>query len=56
MRPRQEINNIAAQITQYDQLIAQKETELAATEEKERAQYELFCKRVREMEEQGEVS
>ena len=31
-----EINNIAAQITQYDQLIAQKETELAATEEKER--------------------
>ena len=51
-----EINNIAAQITQYDQLIAQKETELAATEEKERAQYELFCKRVREMEEQGEVS
>ena len=52
----QQINNIAAQITQYDQLIAQKETELAATEEKERAQYELFCKRVREMEEQGEVS
>ena len=51
-----EINNIAAQITQYDQLIAPKETELAATEEKERAQYELFCKRVREMEEQGEVS
>ena len=51
-----EIDNIAAQITQYDQLIAQKETELAATEEKERAQYELFCKRVREMEEQGEVS
>ena len=51
-----EINKIAAQITQYDQLIAQKETELAATEEKERAQYELFCKRVREMEEQGEVS
>ena len=51
-----EINNLAAQITQYDQLIAQKETELAATEEKERAQYELFCKRVREMEEQGEVS
>lgn len=51
-----EINNIAAQITQYDQLIAQKETELAATEEKERAQYELFCKRVRAMEEAGTVS
>ena len=51
-----EINNIAAQITQYDQLIAQKETELAATEEKERAQYELFCSRVREMEKQDEVS
>ena len=51
-----EINNIAAQITQYDQLIAQKETELAATEEKERAQYELFCKRVREMEERGTIS
>ena len=51
-----EIDSISAQIAKYDELIAQKETELAQAEEEEQAQYELFCQRVRYMEEQGEVS
>ena len=51
-----EIDSIAAQIAKYDELIAQKEVELAQAEEEEQAQYELFCQRVREMEEQGEIS
>lgn len=51
-----EINNISSQIQKYDELISQKQTELAKAEEEEKAQYELFCKRVRAMEEQGEVS
>ena len=53
---RAEINTIAAQIAKYDELIAQKQTELDEAEAEERAQYELFCERVRYMEEQGEVS
>ena len=51
-----EIDSIAAQIAKYDELIAQKEVELAQAEAEEQAQYELFCQRVREMEEQGEIS
>ncbi len=51
-----EINTIAAQIAQYDELIAQKQEELSQAEAEEQAQYELFCERVRYMEEQGEVS
>lgn len=51
-----EIDNISSQIQKYDELISQKQTELAQAEEEEKAQYELFCKRVRAMEEQGEVS
>ena len=51
-----EIDNISAQISQYDTLIAQKQEELAQAEAEEQAQYELFCQRVRYMEEQGEVS
>jgi len=51
-----EINNIDAQITQYTQLIEIKTQELAQAEENERQQYALFCDRVREMEEEGEVS
>ncbi len=51
-----EINNIQAQITKYGELIDQKELELAEAEEQERQQYELFCERVRYMEEEGEVS
>lgn len=53
---RAEINTIAAQISKYDELIAQKQEELSQAEAEEQAQYELFCERVRYMEEQGEVS
>lgn len=51
-----EIDNIQAQIEQYDQLIAEKEEELAQAQEEERLHYERFCARVRDMEEDGEVS
>ncbi len=51
-----EINNINAQIAKYQQLIEQKQLELAQAEEQERQQFELFCLRMREMEEQGETS
>lgn len=51
-----EIDTIQQQISKYDDLIAQKQEELAEAEEEEQAQYELFCERVRYMEEQGEVS
>ena len=53
---RAEISSIAAQISKYDELIAQKQTELDEAEAEEQAKYELFCERVRYMEEQGEVS
>ncbi len=51
-----EINSISAQISKYDQLISEKQVELAQAEEEEQQQYDLFCERVRYMEEQGEVS
>ena len=51
-----EINNIADQISQYDQLISIKEGELAQIQADEARQYELFCQRVRMMEEEGEIS
>ena len=51
-----EINNIQAQIDQYSLLITQKQELIAQTEAEEQAQYELFCERVRSMEEEGEVS
>ena len=51
-----EINNISAQIAQYDQLISEKAAELAQAEQDEREQFDLFCRRVRYMEEQGETS
>ncbi len=51
-----EIDNITAQITQYTALISETEEKIAETEAKEQAQYELFCKRVRAMEENGKVS
>ena len=51
-----EIDTIAAQISKYDELISQKQEELSQAEAEEQAQYELFCERVRYMEEQGEVS
>ena len=49
----QEINNINAQL---DQLIAQKAAELAQAEADEAAQFDLFCRRMRDMEEEGETS
>ena len=51
-----EINNINAQIAQYDLLIEEKTRELAQAEQDERDQFDLFCRRVRYMEEQGEVN
>ena len=53
---RQQIANIQSQIEMYTQLIAQKEEELAAAEADEAELYDLFCQRVREMEEGGEAS
>ena len=51
----QEIGNKEAEIATYEDLIAQTAAELADAEAREEAQYELFCKRVRAMEEQGKV-
>ena len=51
-----EIENIDKQIAYYDAEIAQKEEEQAEAEANEAAQYELFCQRVRAMEEEGTVS
>lgn len=51
----QEITNKEEEIATYEDLIAQTAAELADAEAKEEAQYELFCKRVRAMEEQGKV-
>ena len=51
-----EIANIDAQISYYDGEIAQKEEERKQAEAREAEQYELFCQRVRMMEEQGTVS
>ncbi len=51
-----EIQNLNEQIQKYEELIAGKEQELAETEEKERVQYELFCQRIRVMEEDGQAS
>jgi len=51
-----EIDNISAQIDGYNQLIDLKSEELADTQAREEAQYELFCQRIRSMEEQGETS
>ena len=51
-----EIDSIDAQIAYYDEEIAQKETERKEAEAREAAQYDLFCQRVRAMEEEGTVS
>ena len=51
-----EIDTINAQIAYYDEEIAQKEEERKEVEAQEAAQYELFCQRVRAMEEEGTVS
>lgn len=51
----QEIDNKEEEIATYEELIVQTAAELADAEAREAAQYELFCKRVRAMEEQGKV-
>ena len=51
-----EIDNIRDQIQKYDELILQKEGQLAENEAERERQYELFCQRIRIMEEEGEVS
>ena len=53
---RQEIGNIDKQIAMYDELITQKGEELVQAQADEEAQFDLFCRRMREMEEQGETS
>lgn len=50
-----EITNKEEEIAVYGQMITQSEAELADAEAREAAQYELFCKRVREMEKHGKV-
>ena len=51
-----QISNIQSQISTYAALITQTEAELADAEQREAEQYELFCKRVRAMEERGTIS
>ena len=51
-----EIDSIDAQIAYYDGEIARKETERKEAEAREAEQYDLFCQRVRAMEEGGTVS
>ena len=51
-----QIKNVEAQIADYAALITQTEAELLDAQQQEEAQYELFCTRVRAMEERGKVS
>lgn len=53
---RSELKNAEDQIKQYEQLIEQTKAELAQAEKEEEEQHELFCSRVRAMEENGTVS
>lgn len=51
-----QISTVEKQITQYETLIEQTEQEIRENEAQEAAQYELFCTRVRAMEERGTIS
>ena len=51
-----ELENINAQIVWYDGQIAEKKEERAAAVLREQEQYDLFCRRVRAMEESGKAS
>lgn len=51
-----QIDNVEEQIEDYADLISQTEAELSDAQQKEQAQYELFCQRVRAMEENGKIS
>lgn len=52
----EQISNTEVVIEEYAELIDEKETEIAALEQKEASQYELFCSQVRDMEEHGSVT
>lgn len=51
-----EISNTESKISGYATLITQTEEELTEAEQQEAEQYELFCQRVRAMEERGTIS
>ena len=51
-----EINNYGSQINNYSALIDKKNEEIAEAQAKEEEQYRMFCKRVRFMEERGQIS
>ncbi len=51
-----EIDNIGGQIAALDAMIGEKSQEVAETEVREQEQYELFCQRIRQMEEEGQTS
>ena len=51
-----QIRNVESQIEDYNGLIDQAEVDLADAQQREADKYDLFCKRVREMEEQGNVT
>ncbi len=51
-----QISDTEAVIEEYAGLIEEKESEIATLEAKETAQYDLFCRQVRDMEETGSVS
>ena len=53
---RSELKNAEDQIANYERLIEQTKAELALAEQDEAEQHELFCRRVRAMEENGTVS
>ena len=53
---RKEIDSTNELIAMYDQLIDQKTAELEQAEAEEAAQFDLFCRQMRLMEEQGETS
>ena len=53
---RLEISNTEELITQYEGLIEHTEADIAETQRSHKAQYELFCARVRAMEERGTIS
>ena len=53
---RQEIDSTNELISMYDRLIAEKTAELEQAEAEEAAQFDLFCRQMRLMEEQGETS
>ena len=53
---RQEIDSTNELIAMYDRLIEEKTAELEQAEAEEAAQFDLFCRQMRLMEEQGDIS